>query len=54
MIDIELILNTSTRQTKEIEEVEYSYSVPRTSADIAPALPEFARIITGIRRSGKR
>ena len=53
MIDIELILNTSLRQKKEIEESEKKLSVTRVSADIAPALPEFARIITGIRRSGK-
>ena len=53
MIDIELILNTSARQKKEIEESEKKLSVIRVSVDIAPALPEFARIITGIRRSGK-
>ena len=53
MIDIELILNTSARQVKEIEEAEKNFSVPRVSSDIDSALPEFARIITGIRRSGK-
>ena len=53
MIDIELILKTSARQAKEIKESEENFSVPRTSADIDSALPEFARIITGIRRSGK-
>lgn len=53
MIDIELIMKTSNRQKKEIEESDKKLSIPRVSADIASALPEFARIITGIRRSGK-
>lgn len=53
MIDIELILNTSERQKKEILDSDKRLSVPRVSAAIEPALPQFARIITGIRRSGK-
>ena len=53
MIDIELILNTSERQKKEVLDSDKRLSVPRVSAAIEPALPQFARIITGIRRSGK-
>ena len=53
MIDIALILNTSERQKKEILDSDKRLSVPRVSAAIEQALPQFARIITGIRRSGK-
>ena len=53
MIDIELILNTSERQKKEVLDSDKRLSVPRVSAAIEPALPQFARIITGSRRSGK-
>ena len=53
MIDIELILNTSERQKKEIIDSDKRLSVSRVSADIEKALPQFARIITGVRRSGK-
>ena len=53
MIDIELILNTSERQKKEILESDKRLSVPRVSASIESALPQFARVITGVRRSGK-
>ncbi len=53
MIDTALILNTSERQKKEILDSDKRLSVPRVSAAIEQALPQFARIITGIRRSGK-
>ena len=53
MIDMELILNISERQKKEILDSDKRLSVPRVSAAIEPALPQFARIITGIRCSGK-
>jgi hypothetical protein len=45
MIDVDLILNTSLRQIKEIENSSQNLSVPRTSVEIPPALNEFARII---------
>ena len=53
MIDIDLILKTSLRQAKEIESSDSNLSIKRSSVEIPPALTEFARIITGIRRSGK-
>lgn len=53
MIDIDLILKTSLRQAKEIESSDSNLSIKRTSVEIPPSLTEFARIITGIRRSGK-
>lgn len=53
MIDLDLILATFSRQTKEIENSDKKLSVRRTSVEIPSALNEFARIITGIRRSGK-
>lgn len=53
MIDLDLILATFSRQTKEMENSDKKLSVRRTSVEIPSALNEFARIITGIRRSGK-
>lgn len=53
MIDLDLILATFLRQSKEIENSDKKLSVRRTSVEIPSALNEFARIITGIRRSGK-
>lgn len=53
MIDLDLILATFLRQSKEIENTDKKLSVRRTSVEIPSALNEFARIITGIRRSGK-
>ena len=53
MIDLNLILATVLRQSKEIENADKKLSVRRTSVEIPSALNEFARIITGIRRSGK-
>ena len=53
MIDIELILSTSERQKKEIVEKIQRTSISRSSVRIETALPQFARIITGIRRCGK-
>lgn len=53
MIDLDLILATFLRQSKEIENSDKKLSVQRTSVEIPSALNEFARIITGIRRSGK-
>lgn len=53
MIDLDLILATFLRQSKEIENSDKKLSVQRTSVEIQSALNEFARIITGIRRSGK-
>lgn len=53
MIDLNLILATFSRQTKEMENSDKKLSVRRTSVEIPSALNEFARIITGIRRSGK-
>ena len=53
MIDIDLILKTSLRQAKEIESSDSNLSIKRSSVEISPSLTEFARIITGIRRSGK-
>lgn len=53
MIDLNLILATFLRQSKEIENSDKKLSVRRTSVEIPSALNEFARIITGIRRSGK-
>ena len=53
MIDLNLILATVLRQSKEIENSDKKLSVRRTSVEIPSALNEFARIITGIRRSGK-
>ena len=53
MIDTELILTTSARQKKEIENLDAKLSVKRVSAKIPSTLKEFARIITGIRRCGK-
>lgn len=53
MIDLNLILATVLRQSKEIENTDKKLSVRRTSVEIPSALNEFARIITGIRRSGK-
>lgn len=53
MIDLDLILATFSRQTKEMENSDKKLSVLRTSVEIPSALNEFARIITGIRRSGK-
>lgn len=53
MIDLDLILAAFLRQSKEIENSDKKLSVRRTSVEIPSALNEFARIITGIRRSGK-
>ena len=53
MIGLDLILATFLRQLKEIENSDKKLSVRRTSVEIPSALNEFARIITGIRRSGK-
>lgn len=53
MIDLDLILAVFLRQSKEIENSDKKLSVRRTSVEIPSALNEFARIITGIRRSGK-
>lgn len=53
MIDLDLILATFLKQSKEIENSDKKLSVRRTSVEIPSALNEFARIITGIRRSGK-
>lgn len=53
MIGLDLILATFLRQSKEIENSDKKLSVRRTSVEIPSALNEFARIITGIRRSGK-
>lgn len=53
MIDLDLILSAFLRQSKEIENSDKKLSVRRTSVEIPSALNEFARIITGIRRSGK-
>ncbi|WP_318678051.1 ATP-binding protein [Treponema sp.] len=53
MIDLDIILATFSRQTKEMENSDKKLSVRRTSVEIPSALNEFARIITGIRRSGK-
>lgn len=53
MIDLDLILAAFLRQLKEIENSDKKLSVRRTSVEIPSALNEFARIITGIRRSGK-
>lgn len=53
MIDLDLILATFLRQLKEIENSDKKLSVRRTSVEIPSALNEFARIITGILRSGK-
>ncbi|WP_303922200.1 ATP-binding protein [Treponema berlinense] len=53
MIGLDLILATFLKQSKEIENSDKKLSVRRTSVEIPSALNEFARIITGIRRSGK-
>ena len=53
MISVELILKTFERQKNEILENISKTSISRSSLQVEPALPNFARIITGIRRSGK-
>lgn len=53
MISVELILETFERQKNEILENISKTSISRSSLQVEPALPNFARIITGIRRSGK-
>lgn len=53
MISVELILETFERQKNEILENISKTSILRSSLQVEPALPNFARIITGIRRSGK-
>ncbi|MBP3709247.1 MAG: ATP-binding protein [Treponema sp.] len=54
MITVENILQTSDRQKMEISSKKVLLKIPRVSAaDIPSAIPEFARIITGIRRCGK-
>ena len=53
MISVELILDTSAKQKKEIVENIIKTSISRSASHVESALPEFARIITGIRRSGK-
>ena len=53
MLDIGLILSTSERQKQEILEKIKQTSISRSSVKIEAALPQFARIITGIRRCGK-
>lgn len=53
MIGLDLILATFLKQSKEIENSDKKLSVRRTSVEIPSALNEFARIITGIRCSGK-
>ena len=53
MISVELLLETFKRQKNEILETISKTSISRSSLQIEPALPNFARIVTGIRRSGK-
>lgn len=53
MITVDLILDTSERQRLEILEYIKKTSISRSSIQVQPALPQFTRVITGIRRCGK-